>query len=235
MKNSFVLLISSIVIFSGCSYLKPVPLQQFDYNKGRDTENSNFNNMNEMFKDIQSEEADDYYFVVIGDTRNMVRSDDLNGFNFVAKQIIYAKDNDEYVYDKIKFIMHMGDLVYDGVADHQWDNLKRAYSNKDYYENNYPYIKLLVRQKPVFPVLGNHEIMQFKFKKETKYMNLASRNKGLQNFNEFNNWEDFIADSNIITSIPSELSAEKFTKLCNVIEADESELMGKHYLLQKDK
>jgi len=96
-KNYFALLIFTALLFSGCSYFKPVPLQQFDFNKGRDVENSNFNNMNEMFKEIRSEDADDYYFVVIGDTRNMVRSDDLNGFNFVAKQIIYAKDNDEYI------------------------------------------------------------------------------------------------------------------------------------------
>ncbi|RLC50464.1 MAG: hypothetical protein DRH79_07625, partial [Candidatus Cloacimonadota bacterium] len=143
MKNNLILLILMLLLFSGCSYFKPVGLSEFDFNKSKDIENSNFNNIHKMFTELDSTKANDYYFVVIGDSRNMVRSDDLSGFNFVAKQIIYAKDNDEYVYDKIKFVMHLGDIVYDGVAKYQWDNLKKAFSNKDYYENNYPYIKLL--------------------------------------------------------------------------------------------
>ena len=234
MKNYFVLLFLLMLISSGCSYFKPAGLTEFDFNKDKETENSNFNNMHKMFMELDSSETEDYYFVVIGDSRNMVRSDDLSGFNFVAKQIIYAKDNDGYIYDKIKFIMHMGDIVYDGVAKYQWDNIKKAFSNKDYYENNYPYIKLLARQKPVFPVLGNHEIMKFKFKPETKYKNLASVNKGLQNFNDFFNWEEFMADSNILYSIPSELPIDTFTKLCNKIGANESDVMNKHYVLLED-
>jgi len=235
MRNYFVFLFLLVLLLPGCSYFKPAGLAEFEFNKSKETENSNFYNMNEMFTELNSTESEDYYFVVIGDSRNMPRSDDLNGFNFVAKQIIYAKDKDEYIYDKIKFIMHLGDIVYDGVAEHQWDNLKRAFSNKDYYENNYPYIKLLARQKPIFPVLGNHEIMQFKFRKETKYINLASVNKGLQNFNDFFNWENFIANPNIIYSIPSELSIEIFSKLCNKLGAEENEILNEHYVLLSDR
>jgi len=92
MRNYFILLFFLMLLFSGCSYFKPAGLAEFDFNKSKETENSNFNNMHKMFAEMDSTETEDYYFVVIGDTRNMVRSDDLNGFNFVAKQIIYAKD-----------------------------------------------------------------------------------------------------------------------------------------------
>ena len=235
MRNYAIFLLLLVLLLSGCSYFKPAGLAEFDFNKSKEIENSNFCNMDEMFAELNSAESEDYYFVVIGDSRNMPRSDDLSGFNFVAKQIIYAKDKDEYIYDNIKFIVHMGDIVYDGVAEHQWDNLKRAFSNKDYYENNYPYIKLLARQKPIFPVLGNHEIMQFKFRKETKYKNLASKNKGLQSFNDFFNWENFIADSNIIYSIPSELSMDNFIKLSNKFGPEENKIMNEHYVILNDR
>ena len=205
--KNFIVLITLILLF-GCSSKKPETIPDFDFNKDKTVENSNFYNMNKLFKEMKLPENkdDDYYFVAVGDTRNMIRSDDLSGFNQIAKQIIYAKDeNNKNIYDKIKFIIHMGDIVYEGAVKRQWDNIKKAFSKKDYFYENYPYIKILTRDKPIFPVLGNHEIMKFKLKKETPYMNLASSNKGLKYFNEFFKWDSFIANPNILYPIPCKI------------------------------
>lgn len=81
MKNYFILIFLLLLIFSGCSYFKPVGLAEFDFNKSKNVENTNFNNMHEMFTELDSTEVEDYYIVVIGDIKNMVRSDDFNSIH----------------------------------------------------------------------------------------------------------------------------------------------------------
>ena len=194
---SLFLLISS----TGCISNRSKIIPEFDFHKDKNTEYSNFYNIDKLFTDMKLPEnrPDDYYFVVIGDTRNMIRSDDLSGFNHIAKHIIYAKDkNGNSIYNKIRFIVHMGDIVYEGAVKQQWDNLKKAFSTKDYFNDNYPYIKLLAKDKPIFPLLGNHEIMKFRIKKETKYMSLSGSNRGLKYFKDFFDWDKFIANPNIL-------------------------------------
>ena len=227
-----------IVLILGCASNKPKSFPEFDFNKGDKVINSNAYNINKMFDEMKlpGEKAEDYYFIILGDSRNMVRSDDLSGFNYVAKHIIYAKDkNDEdYIYNKIKFLVHMGDIVYEGAVRHQWDNLKKAFSKKDYFSDNYPYIKLLVKDKPIFPVLGNHEIMKFRFKKETPYMNLASLNDGVKYFKDFFDWDSFVLNPNILYAIPAKLKKETFLQLCNKLEKEDIKKMTEHYVLLDD-
>jgi len=236
--TSKIIILTFFALILGCAANKPKSFPEFDFNKDEKVKNSNTYNINNMFKDIMllEKKADDYYFVILGDSRNMVRSDDLSGFNYVAKHIIYAKDknNEDYIYDKIKFVVHMGDIVYEGAVKHQWDNLKKAFSKKDYFGDNYPYIKLLVKDKPIFPVLGNHEIMKFRFKKETPYMNLASLNVGVKYFKEFFDWDSFVLNPNILYAIPAKLKKETFLHLCNKLEKEDIKKMTKHYMLLED-
>ena len=142
------MLISKLIIFVlalinfGCAG-KKTNLMPIRFNKNEINKRSNLYNINELFSEMEEPgtEADDYYFIVIGDTRNVVRSYSLNGFNYLAKQILYAKDKNsgERIYDKIKFIIHMGDLVYNGNERMHWLNLQKGFSEKDYPHDNYPY------------------------------------------------------------------------------------------------
>jgi hypothetical protein len=220
-----------------CAGRKPRHTLDFEFNKSDQVENSNFYNMNKMFAEMQSKtKEDEYYFAILGDTQNLVRSYDWSGFNQVAKHLIYAKDKNEehYVYDKVKFVIHLGDIVYEGFHKQQWDNLKKAFSKKDYYSDNYPYIKMLVKDKPMFPVVGNHELMDLKPKKETKYRNLASENVGLEHFYDFFNWEEFYSNPNIFYCIPAELTTNHFNSICNDLDAKDVQVMNKHYVQLED-
>jgi len=247
---SKILIITFISLVLGCASSKPEKalksylnlerkvFPEFDFNKDENVENSNIYNIDKLFDDMSlpENESEDYYFVVLGDSRNLIRSDDLSGFDHVAKHIIYAKDKnkEKYIYDKIKFIVHLGDIVYEGAVEHQWDNLKKAFSKKDYFGDNYPYIKLLVKDKPFFPVLGNHEIMKFRLKRETPYMNHASSNKGLNLFKEFFSWDKFISNPNILYAIPGELTKDNFSQLCEKLETKDVQKLEKHYVLLSD-
>jgi hypothetical protein len=216
-----------------CASRKLQSIPDFDFNKSDDVKNSNFHNINNLFAEMRSEDKpDEYYFAVLGDSRNLVRSYDLSGFNHVAKHIVFAKDKNEeqYIYDQIKFVMHLGDFVYEGVPKAQWDNLKKAFSRKDYFDENYPYIKLLAKDKPIFPALGNHEVMKLSFKKETPYKNLAISNIGLKNFYEFFNWNSFLSNPNILYAIPSELTPTLFDSLSNRLNEQDAQLMKEYYI-----
>lgn len=234
----FVFLIFIFIILSiGCVSNKSKIFPEFDFNKDKNTEYSNFHKINKLFTEMKLHEnkPDDYYFVVIGDTRNMIRSEDLTGFNHIAKHIIYAKDkNGNNIYDKISFIVHMGDIVYEGAVKQQWHNLKKAFSKKDYFGKNYPYIKLLAKDKPIFPVLGNHEIMKFRVKKETKYKNLSISNKGLEHFKDFFDWDKFMKNPDILFPIPGKLKKEIFDQICKRLEKEEFANLEKHYILKSD-
>ncbi len=216
---------------------KPQQIPYFDFNRPNNIEYSNFYNIDKMFTEMQSEDGtDEYYFAILGDTQNNVRSYDLSGFNYVAKNIIYTKDKNEeyYIYDKIKFIMHLGDIVFEGDSKNQWDNLKKAFSGKDYYGENYPYIKLLVRDKPIFPTVGNHDLMMFKFKKESLYKNLSISNIGLEHFYEFWGWESFYSNPNIMYPIPSELTSEHFNSISSNLDAEDKRLFCEYYIQRED-
>jgi len=226
-----------VLLNFGCAG-KKVNLNSIRFNKDEVSERSNLYNINELFRDMKAPgaESDDYYFVVIGDTRNLVRSYKLNGFNYLAKQILYAKDKNsgERIFDKIKFIIHMGDLVYNGNERMHWLNLQRGISEKDYAYDNYPYLKLLPEPKAIFPVLGNHEIMRFRLRSQRPIRDLADSNKGLNFFKKFFNWEDFIANPNILSPIPGELQKETFDRLNQMLAEEDREKMEKHYVLKED-
>ena len=220
MKNlliCFSFILFSCLWMSSCISSKAMPGAEFTFSGAR-TEMSNLVNLDTLWEG-QDAAAEEYYFVVVGDTRNFVRSMDLANFNQVAKEIIYARDQEsgKRIYEKIKFVVHCGDFVYEGAAAEQWDNLKKAFSHKDYARNNYPYIKMLFRDKPLFPALGNHEIMDFKFKSQTKYMDLAASPAGVEYFKDFFNWDEWIRSAGILVPVPADLPEERFRQIAATI------------------
>lgn len=231
-----IILVLSLLNF-GCTG-KKVDLFPIKFNNNEFTERSNLSNINELFREMKAPEteSDDYYFVVIGDTRNLVRSYDLNCFNYLTKQILFAKDinNEKRIFDKIKFIIHMGDLVYNGHERMHWLNLQKGFSERDYATDNYPYLKLFAEAKAVFPVLGNHEIMRLRLRPQTRYRDLAGSGKGLDFFKKFFNWDSFIANPNILSPIPGELQKATFDRLCLRLEEEDRKTMEKHYVLKED-
>lgn len=233
-----VALLGISLLLSGCAR-QAVKLERYSFNERADFENSNLYNIDKMFEKVQSPAGGvpDYYFVIIGDTRNMARSYDLDGFNYMAKQIFYSRNESDsaYIYDKIAFVLWNGDMVYDGSRKEQWDNLKKAMSEKDYPEKNYPYIKILAKTKPFFPVLGNHELFHFRLKMESTYRDMGSSPVGLERFREFINWDGFAASPHILAPVPAEIGAPTFDKLAARLgsSADGDYLRG-HYTLQTD-
>lgn len=107
----------------------------------------------------------------------------------------------------------------------------KAFSKKDYKPHNCPYIKILVKDKPMFPVLGNHEIMHFKLRKPSLYKDLGTSINGLNSFKEFFNWEQFIRQKDIILPIPSELSENLYAQLIGELHQDSQKaLLNRHYI-----
>jgi hypothetical protein len=73
---------------------------------------------------------DDYYFVLIGDIQNSVRDLGHPVFNVIAKDIQGAVDEKtgERLYDKIRFVILLGDLVYEGPSAREWESLEQAFA-----------------------------------------------------------------------------------------------------------
>jgi hypothetical protein len=174
----------------------------------------------------------DYYFALIADTQNLVRADDFDRFNLMSRQIMLAEDDGRSVYGQIRFIVLNGDLVYNGADEEQWASLRRAFSAKDYREHNAPYIKMLARDKPILPVLGNHDLMKLRLKPETEYRDLAGSEKGLENFKDFFNWEQFMASGRVLTAIPGEISAPMFAGLLSRLGGGDRERLRSLYAME---
>jgi len=217
MKRSFlpstVLVMSAFFLFYGCasSFYNNPP--NFEFNKGPEAIDSNLSHINEINSldgSATEQKQGDYYFVMIADTQNLVRSNDFARFNLMAKQILFAQHRGKRVYEQIRFIVHNGDNVFNGADQEQWFHLKRAFSMADYKENNTPYIKLLVKEKPIFPVLGNHDVMKLQFRPQTPHRDLAGSPEGLMNFKEFYNWPELMVTAGVLAPIPAELSMALF-------------------------
>jgi hypothetical protein len=193
-----------------------------------------------MFREMnrQGKGEEDYYFIVIGDTRNLVRSYDLSPFNQVVKHILLLKNKTtgKPIYEKVRFMVHLGDIVYNGREKVQWLNLKRAFSEKKYTNNKYDYLKTFSASKPIFPVLGNHEIMRFDLRVPAPEKGFDKSKKGVKHFKEFFNWGGFIASPFIITPIPAEIDQRTFNTLRDRLPGKQDrEKLSKHYVLMRDK
>ncbi len=203
-------LLALVLLFAACAS-RPEIAPEFYFNTDQALASSN--RADESAPSAAS--ADDYYFIVIADTQNLVRSNDFNRYNLMAKQIMTASHNGKGVFNRIRFIVHNGDNVYNGVDAEQWHNLKMAFSKTDYLENNTPYLKMLATEKPFFPVLGNHDVMKLQLRPQTEYRDMAGSAQGLKYFKDFYNWGKLMSDGRVIKAIPSQLSLPMFNDYLN--------------------
>jgi hypothetical protein len=155
---------------------------------------------------------DDYYFVAVGDIQNNVRSYSRPAFEAIAGDIRGAVDERTGlpVYDKIGFVVLLGDLVYQGPNDRQWENLEGTLRGKGLDGVSYPNIARLVADKPVFPAIGNHELLAFRPKIQNRYKDLFNSPTGVADFKRFFGWDRFIANPRILYPVPTDLSSQMY-------------------------
>ncbi len=171
-------------------------------------------------------ETDDYYFALIGDIQNGVRSFRRHVFESIAADMQRLTDEETGapLYDRIKFVILLGDLVYEGPSPKQWDYLERAMAGQDPDGHGYPNIKKLAEDKPIFPVLGNHDIFDFSFARQTRFRDYCDSEEGVRNFKRFFHWDDLIHSPDILYPVPADLSNADFGailgKLTSAVDRD---------------
>lgn len=156
--------------------------------------------------------TEDYYFIAVGDIQGGVRTFHKDVFESVARDITRATDpkTGRPIYDQIRFVLMLGDLVYEGPSRKQWEYLELAFAGQGPDHVSYPNIARLVREKAVFPVVGNHELLNFRFKSPTKHTDLSDSREGLEQFRSFFDWDRFIAHPRILYQVPTDLPDEMF-------------------------
>jgi len=180
---------------------------------------------------------DDYYFVLIGDVQNTVRDFRHDVFNALARKIREETDakTGERLYDRIKFIVLNGDLVYEGPSTKEWAVLEKALAGKGPDGASYPYLELLAREKPFFPVLGNHELLSFRLYPQNRYKDLFDSPLGVSKFKSFVDWDRWIADPHILYPVPADLPADAFLRLtAGLSDAADRRLLDEAYALKPD-
>ena len=155
---------------------------------------------------------DDYYFVAVGDIQNTVRSFGHQVFDAIAKDVQSAVDErtGAPVYDKVRFVILLGDMVYQGSVVQQWENLEGSLAGRGLDGASYPHIARLVSDKPILPLIGNHELLEFHLRPQTKHRDLFDSPEGVANFKRFFGWDRFIANPKILYPVPTDLSAETY-------------------------
>ena len=179
----------------------------------------------------------DYYFALIGDVQNSVRSLDHDVFEAIAADMLEAKDGGSGapLFDRIRFVILLGDMVHEGPSAIQWDALGKALAGKTPEGTPYPHLEKLAREKPIFPVLGNHELLSFRPRLQTRYMDLFDSAKGARSFKEFFGWDRLIADPHILYPVPADLPEDLFRRLIEGIpDAADRRSLGARYVQKKD-
>lgn len=167
--------------------------------------------------------TDDYYFALIGDIQNGVRSFRRHVLESISADM--QRQTDEAtgapLYDRIKFVILLGDLVYEGPSPKQWDYLERAMAGQGPDGRGYPNLKKLVEDKPIFPVLGNHDIFDFSFTRQTRFRDYCDSEEGVRNFKRFFHWDDLIHSPDILYPVPADLSAADFKAMLEKLSSVE--------------
>lgn len=200
----------------------------------------NVTRLHQFLNEVQQtpEEMKDFYFVVIGDIQNTVRSFRHHIFESICADIQKFADEEtgQSLYDRIKFVVLLGDMVYEGPSFKQWSYLERAFAGQDPDGLGYPNIKKIVSDKPIFPVLGNHEIFRFRlFKPQNRYRDYSDSPNGVLNFKRFFEWDKFIRNPNILYSVPADLDRQTFKDIFNLLDsAEDRKLLTENYALSSD-
>ncbi len=176
-------------------------------------------------------EPEDYYVVVIGDIQNSVRTFRHDVFEAIARDVRGATDErtGERVYDRVRFVILSGDMVYEGPDAIQWRYLGQALSGRAPNGSPYPNIAALAREKVILPAIGNHEILHFRLRPQTVYKDLFDDPKGVGHFKAFFAWDSLIANPHVLYPVPTDLPAEAFAAVISRnVEADQRTLR-EHY------
>ena len=179
----------------------------------------------------------DYYFVFVGDPQNSVRELSWNVFNAIARNLYEAVDptTGQRLYDRIRFVIVNGDWVDEGPSARQWEALEKALGGKGADGTPYPYLALLAKDKPLFPGLGNHELMDFRLRTQTRYDDMFRSPKGVARFKSFFDWDRWIADPGILYPVPADLPAAVFDGIVTKLEDPaEREFLAGQYVLKPD-
>jgi hypothetical protein len=122
------------------------------------------------------------------------------------------------LYDKIRFVILLGDTVYEGPSPREWEAIGNALAGRGPDRTSYPFLKTLARDKPFFPVLGNHELLSFRPYPQRRSTDLFDSAKGVANFKKFFDWDRLIADSHILAPVPSDLPGDVFAKVLSALQ-----------------
>jgi hypothetical protein len=180
---------------------------------------------------------DDYYFVLIGDVQNNVLSYSHAVFNAIAKDLYAAADEKtgERFYDKVRFVILLGDLVYEGPSHRQWEWFEKALAGQGPDRTPYPFLEILAREKPIFPAIGNHELLSFRFYTQNRYKDLFDSPRGVDRFKSFFDWDRWIADPSVLYPVPADLSSEAFRQAASrLADPADRQSLSEQYLLHSD-
>jgi hypothetical protein len=180
---------------------------------------------------------DDYYFVLIGDVQNGIRDFSHAVFNEIAKSVHEAVDEKtgERLYDKVRFVILLGDLVYEGPSAKEWEWFEKALAGRGPDDTPYPFLELLAGEKPIFPVLGNHELLSFRPYPQNRYKDLFDSPLGVARFKAFFDWDRWIANPGILYPVPTELPAGVFRGLAvKLPDPADRDLLAGAYILKPD-
>ena len=180
---------------------------------------------------------DDYYFVLIGDIQNSPKDLGHPVFNAIAKEMKEAVDpqTGERIYDRIRFIILNGDLVHEGSSPRQWDALGKAFEGQGPDGASYPYLRALIREKPIIPVTGNHELLRFRPEVPNRYTDLMDSTKGPVYLKDFFDWDRWIHSPYILYSVPADLPENAFREiLANLRDRDDARYLAEQYVVKKD-
>jgi hypothetical protein len=180
---------------------------------------------------------DDYYFVLIGDIQNSPKDLGHPVFNAIAKEMRKAEDpkTGQRIYGRIRFIILNGDLVHEGSSPRQWDALGKAFEGEGPDGASYPYLRALIREKPIIPVTGNHELLRFRPQIPNHYTDLMDSTKGPVSLKAFFDWDRWIRSPDILYPVPADLPADDFREiLANLGDTGEARYLADQYALKKD-
>jgi hypothetical protein len=209
----------------------PAPGQGLQFREG------NLDRVRKFLAETSGAGLGDYYFVLVGDPQNSVRDLGRPVFNAIAKNIYEAVDpkTGERLYDRIRFVIINGDMVDEGPSLRQWGAFDKALRGMGADGTPYPYLALLAKDKPVFPTLGNHELMNFRLRPQTKYDDLFGSPLGIARFKAFFDWDRWIADPRVLYPVPADLPEAVFRSLISKLEDPaEKEFLEAQYVLKPD-
>ncbi len=187
--------------------------------------------------DPGAREFDDYYFVLIGDIQNSVRSFRHDVFEALARKIEGLRDEKtgQPLYDRIRFLILLGDLVYEGPSARQWENLAANFAGRGPDRVAYPAAARLVAGKPVFPALGNHELLMFRLRPQTRYQDLFDSPVGAANLQAFFGWDRLVADPKVLYPVPENIPEALFRERIARLESPaDRDLLKARYSLRPD-